>query len=123
MVAQEPEPGRVLLIGEQWADRVAIITVGGEIDMKTVDQLRDGHDGAQIRQGRRRYRDWPRQTVRKQFLNALTRHYPVWLGFRYVVPAGIVCDVGNAAPDPGSPGLPPGGELSEQPRRSRHRDQ
>ena len=40
-VAQEHEAGRALVLNEQWADRVATIAVGGDIDTNTVDLLRD----------------------------------------------------------------------------------
>jgi anti-anti-sigma factor len=40
-VAQEQEPGPAFLVCEQWGDRVATVTVGGDIDMTTVDRLRD----------------------------------------------------------------------------------
>jgi anti-anti-sigma factor len=40
-VAHEQEPGRDLPVAEHWADRVATVTVGGDIDMMTVSRLRD----------------------------------------------------------------------------------
>jgi anti-sigma B factor antagonist len=40
-VVQEHEPDHALPIRAQWSGQVATVTVGGEIDMTTVDRLRD----------------------------------------------------------------------------------
>jgi stage II sporulation protein AA (anti-sigma F factor antagonist) len=39
-VAHEYEPGHALPVTEHWADRVATVTVGGDVDMLTVGRLR-----------------------------------------------------------------------------------